>query len=210
MGSGIVQLYLASRSPRRRELLAGLGYRFAVLEGDVNEQQDAGESPFQYVERMAREKAVAGFDLITDREARKEGAGVQRVVVGADTVILIGDRVLRKPRNDAEVLSHIRSLSNRRHEVLSAVAVVYGRTKSPTIDVRLCRSSVWFRRIPADEREAYRATGEPFDKAGAYAIQGLGAAFVSRLEGSWSGVVGLPLFETAELLCRAGVPYLKL
>ena len=222
MGSGARQgaseeraaLWLASRSPRRRALLAGLGYRFETVDPAVDETRADGETPARYAERMAREKALAGFDA-----ARLAGAGGATgggaspvVVVGADTIVVVDGEVLGKPRDDAEALGHLGRLSGRDHEVLSAVAVVAGSGEDgappAAPDLRLSRNRVWFRSLPACEREAYRATGEPADKAGSYAIQGLAAAFVTRLEGSWSAVVGLPLQETAELLARAGVPFL--
>ena len=201
-------LYLASRSPRRRALLAGLGYRFETVDPAVDEARAKGETPARYVERMAREKALAGLDAAALAGAADRGAS-SVVVVGADTIVVVDGDVLGKPRDDAEVVEHLERLSGRDHQVLSAVAVVSGEAgASAAADVRVSRNRVWFRPLSSGEREAYRATGEPADKAGSYAIQGLAAAFVTRLEGSWSAVVGLPLQETAELLARAGVPFL--
>ena len=206
-----VRLYLASRSPRRRELLAGLGYRFTVLDAGVDETRAADEPPSRYVERMAREKALAGFGLASRRPVAGAGdEAVRAVVVAADTAVVVDARVLGKPRDDAEILTHLEWLSGRAHDVLSAVAVASGYGASPRVEVRVCPSRVWFRKLSAAEREAYRATGEPADKAGSYAIQGLAAAFVTRLDGSWSAVVGLPVPETVELLGRADVPFLGL
>ncbi len=202
-------LYLASYSPRRRELLAGLGYRFNVLDARVDESRVAGELPSRYVKRLAREKALAGFRLVSCQPMTAGDELVRPVVVGADTAVVVDGRVLGKPRDEAEILTHLQWLSGRAHDVLSAVAVVSGNTASPRLEVRICPSRVWFRTLTAAECEAYRATGEPVDKAGSYAIQGLAAAFVTRLEGNWSAVVGLPLPDTVELLERAGVPYLK-
>ena len=213
MGSGARQgasegraaLWLASRSPRRRTLLAGLGYRFETVAPAVDEARAKGETPARYVERMAREKALAGLDAV--RLAGGDASPV--VVVGADTIVVVDGEVLGKPRDDAEALEHLGRLSGRDHEVLSAVSVVSGKAGAPAgADLRLSRNRVWFRPLSPGEREAYRATGEPADKAGSYAIQGLAAAFVTRLEGSWSAVVGLPLQETAELLALAGIPFL--
>ena len=206
----MVALYLASRSPRRRELLAGLGYRFEVVDAPIDEGRADGETPARYVERMAREKALAGLDVAEPAGAAGRGASPV-VVVGADTIVVVDGEVLGKPRNDAEVLGHLERLSGRGHQVLSAVALASGgEARGRAAGVRLSRSRVWFRPLSAGERDAYRATGEPADKAGSYAIQGLAAAFVTRLEGSWSAVVGLPLHETAELLDRAGIPFLPL
>ena len=203
--------YLASCSPQRAELLAGLGYRFKVIETSIDERRGVDESPPRYVERMAREKALTGFGLASSQltTAARDDPG-RLVVVGADTAVVVDGRVLGKPRDEAEILNHLEWLSGGVHDVLSAVAVVSGGPISPQVEVRLCPSRVWFRTVPEAEREAYRATGEPFDKAGSYAIQGLAAAFVTRLEGNWSAVVGLPLPDTVELLQRAGVPFRSL
>ena len=191
-------LYLASRSPRRRELLTGLGYRFEPLDVEVDEARRAGESPARFVQRMAREKSRAGLAGV----AGYPGGEVRAIVIAADTIVVVDDEVLGKPRDGTDALMQLGRLSGRDHLVLTAVAVVRpGR--SP--EVRLSRSRVWFRGLAGEECARYVATGEPLDKAGSYAIQGLAAAFVTRLEGSWSGVVGLPLHETAELLERAGV-----
>ena len=211
----MVRLYLASRSPRRRKLLAGLGYGFALLDAAVDETRAAGEAPSHYVERLAREKALAGFGLAS-RDPTVAGNGpVRLAVVGADTAVAVDGRVLGKPRDEAEILRHLEWLSGRAHDVLSAMAVVSGHdAASSRVELRLCPSKVWFRTLSVGECKAYRATGKPADKAdkadkaGRYAIQGLAAAFVTRLEGSWSAVVGLPVAETIELLGRAGVPFL--
>ena len=219
---GRAALWLASKSPRRQALLAGLGYRFEVVDPAVDEARADGETPARYVERMAREKALAGFDAAApagDVGATRgaDGASSSVVVVGADTIVVVDGEVLGKPRGDAEVLEHLERLSGRDHQVFSAVAVAVavaagsgnGEAGAPAaVDVRISRNRVWFRPLSPGERAAYQATGEPADKAGSYAIQGLAAAFVTRLEGSWSAVVGLPLHETAELLDRAGIPFL--
>ena len=199
-------LFLASRSPRRLELLAGLGYRFEVVDVGVDESRRAGETPSRFVERMAREKALAGLEAVAGTGGGVGGGAVSAVVVGADTIVVVDGEVLGKPRDGAETLDHLGRLSGRDHQVLSAVAVATGSAGHPAVGFRLSRNRVWFRRLSAAEREAYGSTGEPADKAGSYAIQGLAAAFVTRLEGSWSAVVGLPLHETAELLARAGIP----
>ena len=202
-----VELYLASRSPRRRELLAGLGFRFEVLDAAIDEGRADGETPACYVDRMAREKALAGLAAV--ERCGTTGSGANPVVVGADTIVVVDGEVLGKPCDDAEVLDHLERLSGRDHLVLSAIAVASRNAGGDSVaDLRLSRNRVWFRPLSAAEREAYRATGEPADKAGSYAIQGLAAAFVTRLEGSWSAVVGLPLNETADLLARAGLPFL--
>jgi len=196
-------IYLASSSPRRRELLDQLGVRFAVVAQDVPEHTVSDETPEAYVQRLALEKARAGWRALP--------IDAHRPVLGADTAVIVDDRVLGKPTGREAALAMLAMLSGRAHRVLSAVAVVGDRVSDVTdggelrqglgqyrTSVRLSESRVWFRRIDEWEREAYWASGEPADKAGAYAIQGLGAMFVERLEGSYSGVMGLPLFETAE------------
>jgi len=206
-GKELASLFLASGSPRRRELLAGLGYRFGVVDAAIDESRADGETPARYVERMAREKALAGLAAV-DRAGVAHG-GSSPLVLGADTIVVVDGDVLGKPHDDAEVLDHLERLSGRDHLVLSAVALATRGSDESAVGVRLSRNRVWFRPLSVAEREAYRATGEPVDKAGSYAIQGFAAAFVTRLEGSWSAVVGLPLQETADLLTRAGVPFLS-
>lgn len=195
-------LYLASSSPRRRELLTQLGLQFTVISQAVPEHRPPEESPEDYVQRLALEKARAGFDQLADE--------VLRPVLGADTTVVVDDDILGKPSGKLEALEMLARLSGRSHRVLSAVAVV-GRDNlgqdRPNVKtgVRLSESRVTFRVITEEEREAYWVSGEPTDKAGAYAIQGLAAIFIERLEGSYSGVMGLPLFETSELLGEFGI-----
>jgi len=209
-----VDIYLASSSPRRRELLDQLGVRFAVVAQDVPERQQAGESPEAFVQRLALEKALAGRRGLAP-------AAPRRPVLGADTAVVVDDEILGKPAGREAALAMLARLSGRAHRVLSAVALV-GEGPGDVSDegelrqglgqyrtsLRLSESRVWFRPLDEREREAYWASGEPADKAGGYAIQGLGAIFVKRLEGSYSGVMGLPLFETAELLQTCGVQVL--
>jgi septum formation protein len=185
--------YLASASPRRRELLLQLGYRFAVLPAGIEELQGAAESGEDYVLRVAREKAAAGL------AARP--AGDTRPVLGADTEVLFGERVLGKPLSREDGLAMLARLSGCSHQVLSAVAVNDGRRER----VALSRTRVTLRTLTHAEIASYWESGEPCDKAGAYAIQGLAAVFVERIEGSYTGVVGLPLFETAALLRDFGI-----
>lgn len=201
----MVEVYLASRSPRRRELLAGLGLRFEALDCTVDERRAPGEAPARYVERMAREKALAGAAALP--QPRPAANRPPAVVLGADTIVVLDGDVLGKPRDGAETLRQLERLCGREHEVLSAVAAARCPSDGAPPEVRLSSSRVWLRPLTAAERIWYRDTGEPADKAGSYAIQGLAAAFVTRLEGSWSAVVGLPLYETVELLRRAGAPF---
>ncbi len=179
-------LYLASASPRRRELLAQIGVSHHVIAVTVDEARHAGETPELYVLRLALDKARAG---------RERTAADPRPVLGADTAVVIGGEVLGKPRDEQEGVAMLRRLSGRTHHVYTGVALV-GDDEA----TRLSVSAVSFRALTLGECQWYWHTGEPADKAGAYAIQGRGAVFISRLEGSYSGVMGLPLFETAELL----------
>jgi len=187
-------LYLASASPRRRELLTQIGVPFSLLSVSIDETPHAAESPDAYVQRLAREKALAGLSLVDDASA---------CVMGADTTVVLDQRILGKPADKADALATLQALSGREHQVMTAVALA---SKS-ACEVRLVTSRVRFRSISVDEAEAYWACGEPQDKAGSYAIQGWGAVFVSALEGSYSAVVGLPLCETAQLLDVYGLRY---
>ncbi len=191
------RLCLASASPRRAELLRQIGVRHRVVRPGVDELRRPGESVAALVQRLAAAKARAGLAL------RPDGLAVP--VLGADTLVVLDGEPLGKPAGAEEGLAMLERLSGRTHEVLTAVAMTDGDRS----EVRLSRSEVRFREITPEERRAYWASGEPRDKAGGYAIQGLGAIFVADLVGSYSGVMGLPLFETAELLRRFGVPVLE-
>lgn len=183
-------LYLASQSPRRRQLLEQLGYRCAIVDIDVTEARAPGEDPESYVRRVAREKAGAGLMEVA--------AVPQAVVIGADTEVVLGDRVFGKPADGEAAAEMLDALSGREHEVLTSVWVLTAGGEGHAIS----RSIVRIARLTPAEIDAYVATGEAVGKAGAYAIQGRAAAFVERLEGSHSGVMGLPLFETAQLLAQ--------
>ncbi|MFJ4257555.1 MULTISPECIES: Maf family protein [Pseudomonas] len=184
-------LYLASGSPRRRELLTQIGVPFSVVSAPIDETPLPDESAPAYVERLARAKAAAGL-------ARVEGPAV---VLGADTAVVLDGRILGKPESREDALAMLADLSGREHQVLTAVALTDGQRVQS-----LCvTSQVRFRAISDDEAQRYWASGEPADKAGGYAIQGLGAVFVTGLSGSYSAVVGLPLSETADLLGQFGV-----
>ncbi len=187
-------LFLASASPRRRELLTQIGVPFSLLSVAIDETPGAAEAPDVYVQRLAREKALAGLSLVSDDYA---------CVMGADTTVVLDQQILGKPVDKADALAMLGALSGREHEVMTAVALA----NRSGCEVRLVTSRVRFRPISADEAEAYWASGEPQDKAGSYAIQGWGAVFVSALEGSYSAVVGLPLCETAQLLDAYGLRY---
>ena len=185
-------LFLASASPRRRELLTQIGVPFELLSITLDETPLPAERPEAYVQRLAREKALAGWAAVGDDSV---------AVLGADTTVVIDERILGKPADRAEGLLMLESLSDREHHVLTAVALA---TRG-ACEVRLVTSRVRFRRIERAEAEAYWASGEPCDKAGGYAIQGWGAVFVAELRGSYSAVVGLPLCESAQLLDQAGI-----
>jgi septum formation protein len=185
-------LFLASKSPRRRELLEQIGIRFSVLDIDLDEARLPREAPEVYVSRLALDKARAGRALVA--------TGSDVPVLAADTAVVVGERILGKPRDRRDAAAMMHLLSGRTHQVLSAVALV-GESERQDISI----SEVRFRRVSEPEIAAYWETGEPCDKAGGYAIQGLGALFVADLRGSYSGVMGLPLFESARLLAEAGI-----
>jgi septum formation protein len=193
MKTGFV--YLASASPRRSELLQQMGVPFEVWAAGLDEGQLPGEPPADYVMRMACAKADRVW---TDAAAEAR----PRPVLGADTVVVLDDTVFGKPAGEPQALRMLEALSGRTHMVLTCVAVREG----DEIGTALSTSEVRFRATTAAERRAYCATSEPYDKAGGYGIQGLGAVFVEQLKGSYSAVVGLPLFETAGLLKRFGLP----
>ncbi len=182
------QFVLASRSPRRVALLRQLGFRFQQRSADIDESPRKGESPQQLVQRLAAGKAAATADT-------------HLPVLAADTVVALGDEVFGKPADRAQALRMLSRLGGRWHEVYTAVCLRTAGGASAT----LSRTRVRFGPLGAAQAEAYWATGEPADKAGAYAIQGIGGVFVEALDGSYSGVVGLPLAETAALLAEAGI-----
>ena len=183
-------LILASQSPRRAELLTQMGLPYEVHVADIDESRLSDESPSAYVERLAREKCVRGIEL-----AKASGAEFL-AAVGADTIVLLDDEILGKPRGLTEGTAMLRRLSGRTHEVLSGVAVGDGVRLESTV----VSSRVTFRSLDEAEIAAYWATGEGADKAGSYGIQGIGGILVERLEGSFSAVMGLPVRETEALL----------
>jgi septum formation protein len=241
-------IYLASASPRRRELLRQIGVPFQVLGVEIDESVRFAEAAPVYVARLAQAKAAAGWALIGDASGcaagrdvaaggavagaaaggmvvggaaacgavdsrsvarcsaavgvATPGAARNALVLAADTAVVLDGKILGKPADRQEAFAMLRQLSGRTHEVLTAIAVV----TASGVESRVSRSEVAFRAIADVEAHAYWDTGEPCDKAGAYAIQGRAAVFVADLRGSYSGVMGLPLYETAELLAGAGVP----
>ncbi|MGY4533814.1 septum formation protein [Pseudomonas sp. TE3786] len=187
-------LYLASGSPRRRELLTQIGVAFSTLAAPIDESVLPGETAEVYVQRLALAKAHAGLATLSNSS--------DAVVLGADTAVVVDGQILGKPVDQADALAMLQLLSGREHQVLTAVALASGQRS----DVRLISSDVHFRPISISEANTYWASGEPQDKAGGYAIQGLAAVFVSGMHGSYSAVVGLPLCETADLLAEFGIP----
>jgi septum formation protein len=184
-------LLLASASPRRAELLRQLGVAHAIQPADVDESRYPGEAPLAYVQRVTAAKAAAGA-----------AAAAGLPVLAADTAVVLGTELFGKPRDQRDGLAMLAALSGRTHQVLTAVALHTQAGLSTVVsDTR-----VTFRVIEAAERERYWLTGEPLGKAGGYAVQGFAAAFITRLDGSYSGVMGLPLAETADLLGAAGIP----
>ena len=184
-------LILASSSERRKEILEAMGIAFTIRIADVDETPLAGEAPADMVLRLAAAKARTAFD----------SGGHPVPVLGADTIVILDDRVFGKPGSKQEALQMLASLSGRTHQVLTGVAVV----ANGELETAVSRTEVQFRKIHPDEAEAYWQSGEPAGKAGAYAVQGLGGIFVSCINGSYTGVVGLPVFETTGLLRRAGI-----
>lgn len=192
MSKSTFWLYLASASPRRRELLHQIGLAHQVIPQQVDESLLPGESPEDYVRRLAVAKAEAGFESL--------GVG-EYLVLGADTAVVCEGRILGKPRDRQDALTMLGLLSGNTHSVFSAVAL----QAAGKLAVAVVETRVSFRAMSPGECELYWASGEPRDKAGAYGIQGLGALFVRNIEGSYSAVVGLPLYETANLLAEFGI-----
>jgi len=187
------QIILASASPRRRELLDQIGIRALVHAVDIDESPKTNEAVLDYVQRLAVEKARAGFQLFAQDQTLP--------VLGSDTVVELAGTILGKPENSMHAKQILRQLSEKKHTVHTSVAIV-------TIEQEFIETSstqVQFKKLEEQEINDYVATGEPNDKAGAYAIQGLAAQFIENIDGSFSGVMGLPLYETAQLLKRCGI-----
>ncbi len=187
----MTRVILASASPRRQELLRQIGVQFEQQVAEIDETPRENESPEAYVTRLAREKARAVHVRLGDDEVP---------VLGADTAVVVDDEILGKPRDQAHAAAMLRKLAGREHRVLSAVALV-GRHEACAVS----ESRVRFRPLTDDEIAAYWRTGEPSGKAGGYAVQGIGAIFIEQLHGSFSGVMGLPVYETAQLLQEFGI-----
>jgi len=205
-------LVLASGSPRRKELLSQLGYEFSVLVTDVEECKHTQETAEEYVKRLSLDKALAALSLLTTNPSEKQHVAPSSdtvvvssdaisldseiVVLGSDTVVVSQGQVLEKPADFSDAKRMLTQLANGRHQVMTAVSVVSKEKQKTEIVI----TDVWFKPLSEKEIEQYWQTGEPCDKAGSYGIQGLGGRFVTRIEGSYYAVVGLPLFETDQLL----------
>ncbi len=176
------QLFLASASPRRYELLTQLGYGFERIKVDVEEQHQAHESPREYVQRLSKEKAMAGVEIAT----------CHAPVIGADTIVVVDNAILEKPMDFSDSQRMLRLLSGRSHHVLTAITFA---TKGD-IETRCIDTEVWFKTLSEQEIKEYWQSGEPQDKAGSYGIQGIGGKFIERIHGSYYAVMGLPLLET--------------
>ncbi len=203
-GQGRSLIYLASRSPRRRELLTQIGVRFEAIhfregsrqDADTNEAVLANEQPEDYVRRVTTLKAEAAWQRVTSRRGLQK-----KPILAADTTVALAGEILAKPVDREDAARMLRLLSGTQHHVLTAVAILYEQR----IEMAVSKSLVTFATLDEERIAAYVQSGEPFDKAGGYGIQGRAGAFVERLEGSYSGVMGLPLYETATLLRLFGV-----
>ncbi len=189
-----IQLILASASPRRKELLDQINVRYQVYPVDLDESPLLNEKPLAYVQRLAAEKSAACVAALKTKLP----------VLAADTSVILGDMIMGKPQTQADAVAMLSQLSGKTHQVYSAISL-RGREHSQAVSI----TEVTFRRLTEREIISYWDTGEPIDKAGSYAIQGIGGIFVESIVGSFSGVVGLPLFETAELLSKQGIEFFK-
>lgn len=188
------QITLASSSPRRRELLDQIQVSYSVLPVDIDESHISGETAEQFVTRLALEKARSGYKASSLIPA-----------LGSDTIVIFEHQILGKPKNRQDALNMLQMLSGKIHQVMTAVAICNGETEHCVIST----SEVEFAQIDDQQAEAYWETGEPVDKAGGYGIQGIAAQFIKNIKGSYSGIMGLPLYETVELLKLAGIKNLK-
>ena len=193
MSDNLAQLILASASPRRYELLTQIGVRVSVQAVNIDETQKPGEATLDYVQRLAKEKARAGFEMIDNPD--------KLPVLGSDTIVVINDNILGKPEDRLHAKNMLQLLSGQKHTVHTSVAIV---TQGKDL-LATSSSEVEFKKLEEQEIDSYLTTGEADDKAGAYAIQGIAAQFIKNINGSFSGVMGLPLYETAQLLKQCGV-----
>ena len=195
-------LILASASPRRAELLQQIGVTFEVIPANIDERMQRNEAPGNYVRRLSQEKATAVQSILSASQACKNSLNdAPAIVMGADTVVVFNGRVFGKPNDFSAFEDTMNQLSGNRHQVISAATLVSAQFTETVFS----STNVYFRDLTEEDIASYWRTGEPADKAGGYAIQGLAASFIRRIEGSYSGVVGLPLFEVCDMLNRAGV-----
>ena len=197
------KLVLASASPRRRELLDQIGIRYHVKPVDIDERAMPGESARELVQRLAKQKAEACWQAVAVEgfgKSKKRDQNSNIYVLGADTLGVLDQQLLVKPENYQHAYDMLKAMSGKCHDILTAVAIRYQQG----IEVSLNVSKVYFKTLTDSEIKGYWDTGEPQDKAGGYAIQGYGAVFIKRIEGSYSGVMGLPLYETQQLLNNVG------
>lgn len=194
-----VALYLASGSPRRQELLQQLNVQFEVVQAPIDEAVLPDEKPEGYVQRMAIEKAQAGFAKAFS-ESPSFKTGVKSWVIGGDTAVILGDQIFGKPADEMDALHMLSALSGQTHLVLSSLAIIH----NGQIFTALSSTQVTFKSLTTEDIHDYWQTGEPLGKAGSYAIQGLGARFIKMIHGSYSGVMGLPLYELDQLLIESG------
>jgi len=200
------ELILASKSPRRKQLLSQLGVRAIVVEVDIDETQKNKELPLDYVTRVAQQKATAAFGLLNQHQHHRVQFSTSALILAADTCIVFEHRIIGKPRDEQHSGDILRLLSGNKHQVLSAVCLLEMENADKyRLSTRVNATEVEFKYLSDKEIRDYWHTGEPVDKAGSYAIQGLGAAFIKSIQGSYSAVMGLPLFETTELLSACGM-----
>ena len=185
----MARIILASSSPRRKELLEQVGLKFEIFSPDIDESVCIGESADHYVQRLAEQKAQAILAQFPDA-----------IVIAADTSLVLDHKIIGKPESKQHAFEIWTALSDRQHDVLSGVCVLSSQCDPNTIQSMVVRTKVYFQKLSQLDMEQYWATGEPIGKAGAYAIQGYAAQFIQRIEGSYSNVVGLPLYETLQLL----------
>jgi len=189
------KLILASQSPRRKELLTQLGYQFSTQVADIDESPLLNEIPQDYVLRLAKQKAQAIFQILPETEQANS------IVLGSDTCVVVDDKILGKPDDEAQCIAMLEQLSGSSHQVLTSIAAI----DSQSVVSELVTTKVYFKPLTLSEIKRYWQTGEPCDKAGSYAIQGIGGQFVTKINGSYSAVVGLPLYETAQMLATLGI-----
>jgi len=191
----VPRLILASASPRRAELLRSAGIPFTVDVADIAEDAKQGESPVQHAERLAQEKA----EVVAKRN-------LGRVVLGADTIVVVDDQILGKPRDAADAARMLRLLSGRPHEVITGVCLAVLDTRNPKLETRSERATVYFGQLSSDDIQSYIETKEPMDKAGAYAIQGIASRWIYKIEGDYANVVGLPVALVWKMLQKFSTP----